>query len=125
MARKQKDQVEAAAYLHDEAKRLNNPEAGNIDRVPKVAERKKVYNWDPREAPQLVWSGKAGLKMAEVKEEMSFEVPLVTLHIHERVAPEAILRAARREDAQRSLFADPVMDFSQEVHDRIGARGRP
>ena len=50
MARKQKDNVEAAAYVHDEVKRLNNPEAGNIDRVPKVAERRKTYNCDPREA---------------------------------------------------------------------------
>ncbi|HJP82013.1 MAG TPA: site-specific DNA-methyltransferase, partial [Fimbriimonadaceae bacterium] len=37
------------------------------------------------------------------------------LHIHERVAPEAIIRAAQREDAQRSLFADPEMDFSKEI----------
>jgi adenine-specific DNA-methyltransferase len=115
MARKDKAEIEAVAYTHPEAKRANNPEAGNLDVLPKVREQKKKYNWDPREAPQLVWAGKAGLTMAEQKEEMSFEVPVVNLHIHERVAPEAIIRAARREDAQRSLFADPEMDWTKEI----------
>lgn len=99
MARKAKGEVEAAAYHYDEPKRLNNPEAGNLDLVPKAKDAKKVYNWDPREAPQLVWTGKAGVTKVESREAMSFEVPVVNLHIHERVAPEAIIRAVRREDA--------------------------
>lgn len=38
------------------------------------------YEYDPHLAPQLVWTGKA--------ENTSFEVPTVSLHIHERIATE-------------------------------------
>lgn len=51
--------------------------------------------------PQLVWAGK--------KEHTSFEVPTASLHIHERIAPEAIIRTIKREDPQADLFAKPVM----------------
>ena len=115
MPKPSKSTPRAQAYTHDDAKRLNIPEAGQVDYIPKVKERAKDYCWDPRESPQLVWAGKAGLKKVEVDEETSLEVPLVNLHIHERVSTEAILRSAKREDAQRSLFADPEMDFKDEV----------
>lgn len=72
---------------------------------------KTKHCWDPRESPQLIWAGKAGMKNVEVDEETSIEVPVVNLHIHERVAPEAIIKAAQREDAQRTLFADPELGF--------------
>lgn len=38
----------------------------------------KKYEYDPHLDPQLVWAGKA--------EHTSFEVPTVSLHIHERIA---------------------------------------
>ncbi len=52
------------------------------------------------EAPQpwLEWAGK--------REQPEFAVEPVALHIHERVSAQAILRAVRREDIQRDLFAD-------------------
>ncbi len=52
------------------------------------------------EAPQpwLEWAGK--------REQPDFAVEPVALHIHERVSAQAILRAVRREDIQRDLFAD-------------------
>ena len=107
--------VDAKAYVHDEATRLNNPEAGNLDRVPKVKDQQKTYCWDPRESPQLIWAGKAGVKKVEVDEQASFDVPVVNLHIHERVSPQAIVRSVKREDAQRSLFADTELDFTKEI----------
>ena len=55
--------------------------------------------FDPHEDPQLVWAGKA--------EHTSFEVDTVSLHIHERVSTQAILRVLAREDVERDLFADP------------------
>ncbi len=50
--------------------------------------------------PWLEWTGKR-------EAEGWFEVDPVALNIHERVSTQAILRAARREDVQRDLFADP------------------
>lgn len=84
-------------YRHD-ATRKNNPPAGLIDfdRAPKQAT--KTYSYDPHLDPQLQWSGKA--------EHTSFEVDTVSLHIHERLSARAIMQAIKREDAQRSLFAD-------------------
>ena len=40
-----------------------------------------------------------------------FDADPVALHIHERVAAQAILKLALREPTQRSLFADPELDY--------------
>ena len=61
----------------------------------------KKYEYDLHLDPQLVWIGKA--------ENTSFEAPTVSLHIHERIAPGAIVRSIRREDPQIDLFAKPEM----------------
>jgi adenine-specific DNA-methyltransferase len=119
MARKPKRgtdvETEAYKYSRKEATRKNIPESGLVDVIPRVKETTTKYCWDPRESPQLVWAGKAGLKRVEVEEQTSIEIPLVNLHIHERVSTEAILRSVKRQDAQRSLFADPELDFTKEV----------
>ena len=52
-----------------------------------------------KQEPWLEWAGK--------QEKKGFEVDPVALHIHERVATQAILKAVAREDVQRNLFADP------------------
>lgn len=57
--------------------------------------------------PWLEWTGK--------REKKGFEVDPVALHIHERVSTQAILRIAKREDVQRSLFADPQQDYREAV----------
>jgi adenine-specific DNA-methyltransferase len=44
-----------------------------------------------------------------------FEVDTVSLHIHERVSTQAILRAIKREEAQRSLFADIELAESKAI----------
>ncbi len=114
MGRKPKEPKRTEAYRHDET-RKNNPEAGLVEFVPKTNATKREYCWDPRESPQLIWAKKAGMKKVEVDEEASIEVPIVNLHIHERISAEAILRSVRREDAQRSLFADPELEFTKEI----------
>ncbi|MFZ0616252.1 MAG: DNA methyltransferase [Chthoniobacterales bacterium] len=48
--------------------------------------------------PWLEWAGK--------REVTDFEVDPVALHIHERVSAQAILKAVRREDIQKDLFAE-------------------
>lgn len=85
-----------AAYQHDD-KRKNNPPAGLLEFDKPPAQPTRTYAYDPHLDPQLVWAGKA--------EHTSFEVDTVSLHIHERVSPEAILRAVKREDVQGDLFA--------------------
>ena len=57
--------------------------------------------------PWLEWAGK--------REQPDFSVEPVALHIHERVSAQAILRAVRREDIQRDLFADPIQSV-REAH---------
>ncbi len=93
-------------YRHEGASRLNLPEAGIATQDRSIAEPHR-YEYDPHLDPQLVWAGKA--------EHTSFEVDTVSLHIHERVSTEAIMRAVRREEVQRTLFADPQLSPAQEL----------
>jgi len=55
--------------------------------------------------PWLEWAGK--------REQPDFAVDPVALHIHERVSAQAILRAVRREDIQRDLFADTTQSAKE------------
>jgi adenine-specific DNA-methyltransferase len=57
--------------------------------------------------PWLEWAGK--------REQKSFTVDPVALHIHERVSAQAILKIAAREDVNRSLFADPEQEYNEAV----------
>jgi len=88
-------------YEHLDKKRVNNPPAGLVSEStdPDVGE-KTTYAYDPHLDPQLQWAGKA--------EHTSFEVPKVSLHVHERIDPRTIIEAVRRgngeEDRQITLF---------------------
>src|SRR5215207_2192668 len=95
----------AADYRHDDT-RLNNPPAGIADVNPIPSDRKR-YEYDPRLDPQLQWAGKA--------EHLTFDVETVPLHIHERVAPAAIVDSLRSGPVQASMFADPEFDLNQAV----------
>ena len=66
------------SYDHKDKKRANNPPVGLVtpDTDPDHG-KKKTYEYDPHRDPQLVWAGKA--------EHTSFEVPTVSLHVHERL----------------------------------------
>ena len=68
--------------------------------VPSVKPRQEL-DYDPHLDPQLVWAGK--------KEHSSFEVPTVSLHVHERIDPSTIIEAVRKRNGsavpeQPSLF---------------------
>ena len=93
-------------YRHDDATRLNNPEAG-LARYETEKPPTKKYEYDPRIDPQLHWAGKA--------ERTSFEVDAVSIHIHERLSTEAILAAARKEAPQMALFGDPQLERDKEL----------
>lgn len=105
-------------YRHD-ATRVNNPPAGLVEFDRPPPQPTKSYAYDPHLDPTLQWAGKA--------ERTSFDVDTVSLHIHERVSTQAILRAVKREEAQRSLFADfdlpesKIIDF---YHHEVGWANR-
>ncbi len=93
---------------HVEAKRPNNPPAG-IAPTYEARERKTTrYTYDPHLDPQLVWAGKA--------EHTSFEVDVVSLHIHERISTRAILDAVRRpQPLQLELFGETPLPADQQI----------
>ena len=89
-------------YTHVDKERVNNPPVGLVTPETDKDAGKKTYAYDPHLDPQLVWAGKA--------EHTSFEVPTVSLHVHERIDPRTIVEAVRKRneaEPQRSLFAAP------------------
>ena len=97
---------EVGDYRHENARRLNNPTAAlareDIAPVPH-----RTYSFDPHLPPELVWAGKA--------EEAELTVEAPSIHVHERLSTDAILKAARQENAQIALFADPGLDRATQV----------
>ena len=89
-------------YAHTDKERVNNPPVGLVTPDTDKDESKKTYAHDPHLDPQLQWAGKA--------EHTSFEVPTVSLHVHERIDPRTIVEAVRKRNGakpQMSLFAAP------------------
>ena len=105
MAGKQKTKKrEIRNYTHKGKQRLNNPPVGLVTPETDQDKEKKTYAYDPHLDPQLVWAGKA--------EHASFEVPTVSLHVHERIDPRSIIEAVKRKNGNGSggqlpLFAMP------------------
>ena len=90
-------------YTHDNQERLNNPPVGLVTPDTDRDEGGKAYSYDPHLDPQLQWAGKA--------EHTSFDVPTVSLHVHERIDPRSIIDAVKRRNGngeQFSLFEDPT-----------------
>ena len=91
------------SYSHAEARRVNNPPVGLVTPETDTQAGKKRYAYDPHIDPQLQWAGKA--------EHTSFDVQTVSLHVHERIDPRAIIEAARARNGngqpQSPLFETP------------------
>lgn len=87
-------------YEHKDKKRLNNPPVGLVDvHSDNGGFKKQTYAYDQHLDPQLQWAGKA--------EHTSFEVPTVSLHVHERIDPRRIIEQIKKEpepQKQLSLF---------------------
>src|SRR6056297_2531676 len=101
MAKKAKQAKPIEQYEHADKKRLNNPPVGLVSEKTdtEYGQRKKKYAYDLHLDPQLQWAGKA--------EHTSFEVPTVSLHVHERIDPKSIIDTVKKEGAkhrQMSLF---------------------
>ncbi|MFQ5424364.1 MAG: hypothetical protein ACE5F9_10345, partial [Phycisphaerae bacterium] len=97
------------SYDHKGKKRANNPPVGLVtpDTDPDHG-KKTTYEYDPHLDPQLVWAGKA--------EHASFEVPTVSLHVHERIDPRTIIEATRRRNGD--------VAHASSVHGGSGKGGR-
>ena len=92
------------SYEHRDKRRLNNPPVGLVTPETDRDAGRKTYAYDPHLDPQLQWAGKA--------EHTSFEVPTVSLHVHERIDPRTIIEATRKRNGngapvQGSLFELP------------------
>ena len=115
--RRPSPQRETGDYRHDQARRKNNPPVGMVAYEAKTAEQPQAhYGYDPHLSPQLIWAGKPGLVTIEVEDAAGLEVDTVSLHIHERVSTQAIIRAVQRPQAlQLDLFADPRQPLKEAV----------
>ncbi len=108
-------------YEHTDKKRANNPPVGLVTPQTDKETGKKTYAYDPHLDPQLVWAGKA--------EHTSFDVPTVSLHVHERIDPRSIIEAVRKKNGnnyeQMSLFSQvrenpplrDAIDFYKHSHE--------
>jgi len=86
--RKKAAKKDIKQYDHRDKERTNNPPVGLVTPETDKDQPKKTYAYDPHLDPQLVWAGKA--------EHTSFEVPTVSLHVHERIDPRTIIAAVRK-----------------------------
>ena len=97
MAKRTKKDIES--YIHHDKDRSNIPPVGLVTPETDPDTGKTTYAHDPHLDPELGWAGKS--------EHTSFEVPTVSLHVHERVDPSTILEAVRKRsflERQPSLF---------------------
>src|SRR5258708_21058572 len=79
-------------YTHPAKKRVNNPPVGLVTPETDRDAGKKTYAFDPHLDPALQWAGKA--------ERTSFEIPTVSLHVHERIDPRSIIEAVRKKNGE-------------------------
>ncbi len=103
MGRSKSKSREVEHYTHQGKERVNNPPVGLVTPETDSGETTKIYQHDPHLDPQLQWAGK--------QERTSFEIPTVSLHVHERMDPRTIVETVRKrsDDSQQlSLFSDPT-----------------
>jgi len=100
-------------YTHTEKKRANNPPVGLVTSETDRDAGKKTYAFDPHLDPALQWAGKA--------ERTSFDIPTVSLHVHERIDPRSIIEAVRKKNGvdfvQGSLFSQ--LDENPPIREAI------
>ena len=105
MKKKKTSKKPIEIYKHKTRKRKNNPQVGAVtSETDNPTVKTKQYKYDPHLDPELQWAGKA--------ERTSFEVPVVPLHIHEKIDPRSIIETVRNRNSvdyeQISLFHDPT-----------------
>jgi adenine-specific DNA-methyltransferase len=121
MARKKSNSTEQKLfeqYEHKDKQRLNNPPVGLVDaHTDNGGQKKKTYQYDPHLDPQLQWAGKA--------EHTSFDVPTVSLHVHERIDPRRIIETVRKEKTdmvQQNGHRHRQNNYHGDAHRLAGAQ---
>ena len=104
--RRSQSQRPIEAYDHLGQERLNNPPVGLVSPDTDSDSGRKTYEYDPHLDPQLQWAGKA--------EHTSFEVPTVSLHVHERIDPRTIIEAARKRNGAGAPIQGSLFDLPAE-----------
>lgn len=98
-------------YEHKDKERLNNPPVGLVDaHTDNGGYKKKTYAYDPHLDPQLQWAGKT--------EHTSFDVPTVSLHVHERIDPRRIIETVKKAEetpSQMSLFEEQKKPLREAI----------
>ncbi len=86
-------------YEHLDKERVNNPHIGLVNESTdtEYGQNKKTFQYDPHLDPQLQWAGKA--------ERLSFEVPTVSLHVHERIDPKTIIESVKKDEEPSTQFS--------------------
>ena len=111
-SRKAETQKSIETYDHKGQTRPNNPHVGLVNsNNDDSGNTSQTYQYDPHLDPQLVWAGKA--------ERTSFEVPTVSLHVHERIDPRTIVEAVQKKDTnpntQPSLFETEDKPYREAI----------
>lgn len=81
-------------YTQPGKERTNNPPVGLVTPGTERDAGKNIYAYAPHLDPTLQWAGRS--------ERMSFEVPTVSLHVHERIDPRSIIEAMRRKNVENT-----------------------
>ncbi len=109
-------------YQHRDKRRPNNPPVGLVTAKtePEQGET-KTWSHDPHQDPELQWTGKL--------EKGSFELPTVSLHVHERIDPRTIIRSVSREpdsERQPDMFSEqrPLREAVEFYRHRDGWSNR-
>ena len=105
-------------YEHTGKTRAHIPPVGLVtpDTDPPAPAARRTYAYDPHLDPQLVWAGKA--------ERASFDIPTVSLHVHERIDPRTILEAVRANHEPRPSGSGPL-PHGRGSFEQMSLFGRP
>ncbi len=104
--RSQQSKRPIESYAHRDKERLNNPPVGLVTPETDRDAGRKTYAYDPHLDPQLQWAGKA--------EHTSFEVPTVSLHVHERIDPRTIVEATRKRNGNGGAIQGSLFELPEE-----------
>ena len=104
-------------YAHPGKERVNNPPVGLVTPETDRDAGRRTWAHDPHIDPHLSWAGKA--------EHTSFEVPTVSLHVHERIDPRTVVEAVRKRTRAIWCSIPPAARVRPPTSPSNGAGGGP
>src|SRR6266566_4156522 len=98
-------------YTHVGKDRANNPPVGLVTPETDRDADNKNYTYDPHIDPALQWAGKA--------ERTSFEIPTVSLHVHERIDSRSIIKAVRKKNGEDFVHGSLFSRLDENRRNRV------